>query len=53
MVIIVVAVADGVSADVVVVGRPRQKYLSFDLLVQYSLEPVLYYVAVAVAEEVK
>ena len=50
---IVVAVVAGVSAAVVVVGRPRQKYLSFDLSVQYSLEPVLYYLAVAVAEEVK
>ena len=53
VVIIVVEVAAGVSAAVLVVGRTRHKHSSFDLLVQYSLEPVLYYVAVAVAEEVK
>ena len=53
VVIILVVVAAGVSDAVVVVGRPRHKYLSFDLSVKYSLEPVLYYLAVAVAEEVK
>ena len=53
MVAIVVNVAAEVAAFVVVVGRPRRQHLSFDLSVQYSLEPVLYYLAVAVAEEVK
>ena len=53
VVIIVVSVAAGVSADVVVVGRLWHKYLAFDLSVKYSLEPVLYYLAIAVAEEVK
>ena len=53
VVIIVVAVAAGVSDAIVVVGRPWHKYLSFDLSVQYSLELVLNFLAVAVAEEVK
>ena len=53
MVVIVVNVAAEVAASVVVVGRPWRQHLSFDFSVQYSLEPVLYYLVVAVAEEVK